>query len=474
MPSIQDFRNMVGQYSEGYVSMTNDASGNQQLSKVANHRTFTFLNPSESKVKAMLGGVAAQNVRQALADAIRNESQDLLDHPAVRKILYGTTDVKDDTPFSSKPLSRREVRQVFEVLDLQKLFAKAGVAITKDDLGFAENELFRVKDDCKSAFVKTISLLLPPQKPGKAPVGCLTPAFCALLAEKSVALHKAFFGKTDAQITNELLWKTIFDEKMPENALEGRNGKAVSLVNAMTARLDEMFKAAVDSKEPDNRKAYLSVMAQVMAVSKGLNLSGALKLLKNPAALTKADFTPGAPVFLGKQFTRSSTVNQLAVDVPRASNLTFGILHQIRDRPASMQEYKLSGNVSVEDCKTCCNTLDSEIQHIYADKLLHATQKVCTIPPEQLETILAFGRQDADNLLVYPGTSGITDKQVLVKANDDGTVDVLVSCRVCGQDRPGSTALCRVYADGKAKVLDLALAQDPGPMVRKFISNGAF
>lgn len=474
MPSIQDFRRMVGEYSEGYLSMSKDASGNRQLSKVANHRTLTFLNPSEAKVNAQLGGEAAQSIRRALADALRGESQTILEHPTVRKILYGTADVKDSTPFSSKPLSRREVRQVFEVLDLQKLFAKSGVAIGQGDLEFVERELYRVKSNSTSAYVKTISLLLPPKKEGKQPAACLTPFFCALIAEKSVALHKAFLGKTDAQITNELIWKTIFDEPMPENALEGPNGKPISMVKAMTAHLDKMFADAVDSSvQGDDMRIARAMQAQLTAVTKGLNLSGALKQLKNPAEITNADFTPGAPVFLGEQFTRSSTIKQMVVDVPRATTLTFSILHQIGDRPESLQEFKISGHVSNQECETYCNGLDFEIQRIYADKHLHTTQKVCTIPPEQLDTILAFGRQEADNLLVYPGSMGVSDKQVLVKANDDGTMDVIVRCRVCGKDgHPGSAALCRVYADGKAKVMDLVVAQDPGPMISKFIANG--
>ena len=130
--------------------------------------------------------------------------------------------------------------------------------------------------------------------------------------------------------------------------------------------------------------------------------------------------------------------------------------------------------MSEDECKNYCDALESEIQRIYTAKRLRTTNTVCTIPPAQVDTILAFFRQEADNLCVYPGINGIQDKTVLVKANEDGVLDVLVSCRACGQGRPGNAALCRVNADGKSQIMDLALAQSSGPMARKFIASGSF
>ena len=474
MPSIQDFRNMVGQYSEGYLSMTNDASGHQTLSKVASHRTLTFLNPNEKQVQAQLGGAAAQNIRQALAEALRGESQSILENPTVRKILYGNAEATSKSAFSEKPLSRREVRQVLEVLDLQKLFAKSGVAILKSDLVCVENELYRVKDNCRSAYVKAISRLLPPPVPGKAPKGVLPPGLCARIAERAVELHKAFVGKTDAQITNELLWKVIFNETIPEKTLQNLNKRPATLAAAMADRLDKIFADAVGKNVTYEQSITFPGLALASYVTKGLSLSAALKLMAHPEEITRSDITPGAEALWNGPYVRSETIQRMSVDVPRAEKLTFGVLRQIGNRPASLQEFKIGGKVSEDECKTYCDMLDSELQRIYAEKRLHATDTVCTIPPAQVDTILAFGRQEADNLLVYPGVSGIQDKTVLVKANEDGTMDVLVSCRVCGIDRPGSTAICRVYADGKSKILDLALAQDPGPKVRAFIASGSF
>ncbi len=113
--ALNTFRDMIGTYSKGYVEFArNDQGEVTGLKKVANRRTFTLLNESEASVARRLGGANAYEMRHAFVESLRNELGADLPHDLVRSIL-----VDDGNP-NAKPLSRREIRQVFEKVDLLK------------------------------------------------------------------------------------------------------------------------------------------------------------------------------------------------------------------------------------------------------------------------------------------------------------------------------------------------------------------
>lgn len=470
MPTIQDFRNMVGKYSDGYISMTNDSAGKQTLSKVANHHALTFLNPSEAKINRLLGGTAAQDIRRAFAQALSAESTALIEHPTIRKILYGDENAEKGAAFSEKPLSRREVRQAFEAIDLQKFDANSGVAIHEHDVGFIKQEMYRVEDNCRSAYLKAISRIMPPTEPGTvATRSCLSNYLCALIADKSVALHNAFVGKSDSEITYKLLWKTIFDESLDETKLMDQKGKPKRFVDVMQERLKGLFLDALWKEAKDSELAadYWVPRAQFSYSAMGLKFPAALKVIQHPTEINREDIVKGMDVFRGAKYERSENIDQIMKDAPRAKIIKVDMLNQVNGRTQTMDELKIGGEVTMDECQSFCESMDYALQRLYAGK--HVNSKgVREMPRAQVEKIIMFARQEADNLLVYPGPrGGITNKLIQVKANKNGSMDVLVSCEKCG-DKIGSTYICRVDEDGNMVILDVALAQDSGPMVRKF------
>ena len=114
--SISDFRSIVGEHSLGYVDVKTDKSGEAVgLTKISNHKTLKFLNISEAKVDRMLGGQKALDLRAAFADTIRATFGNQIAADRLEEILGGL--LNDGDQSNSKPLARREVRQIFSTLD---------------------------------------------------------------------------------------------------------------------------------------------------------------------------------------------------------------------------------------------------------------------------------------------------------------------------------------------------------------------